>query len=219
MTKLILNTLYDFKYNLDDANSDNVIEEATVDLLMDGVENVKKMIDGIITNNNYQAQLGTLTSDQQAFQARIKELKQAMKSVRLTKSEGNMINISLWDCDPATTDFSTITGCTFSDNLKEKMKQFDDFCTYLSDLMNVENTSAIRKDNVKECTQFQKFKKTAYVYWFNTSFGHLDQIRVDLEKSFNGEHKYIKTSDGANIDTMWIPAQVERPEHSPTVLF
>ena len=85
--------------------------------------------------------------------------------------------------------------------------------------MNVENTSAIRKENVKECSQFQKFKKIAYVYWFNTSFGQLDQIRVDLEKSFHGEHKMIKTGDGANIDTMWIPANVERPELSPTIMF
>ena len=55
------------------------------------------MIESIIANNDRQRQLGTLATDQVSFQNKIEELKQSILSVRLTKEDGNTVNLSLWD--------------------------------------------------------------------------------------------------------------------------
>ena len=85
--------------------------------------------------------------------------------------------------------------------------------------MDIENSlTSNLPGSVKECTFYQKIKKKVYIYWFNKSFGHLDQVRVDLEKSYKGEQEFIKMTDGSQIDTMWIENQV-RDSNAPTVMF
>lgn len=62
--------------------------------------------------------------------------------------------------------------------------------------------------------------KTVYVYWFNTSYAHLDQVRVDLEASYKGQQEFIRMRDGARIDTMWIANESNNGNpNTPTVLF
>lgn len=69
----------------------------------------------------------------------------------------------------------------------------------------------------KECTFYTRLRRSFRVYWSDNWFGHLDQIRADLQHSFKGEQEFIKMKDGAIIDTMWIPN--EDSESSPTVIF
>ena len=220
MTKIIMSTVCNFRYTLEDTSQLATLDDGSAQMLMEGVSEIKKMIQSIITNNNRQHQLGTLTPDQEAFQHRIEDLKQAIVSIRLLKSGTNMINITLWDADAETHDIQTIIGCSYSENLKAKINELDDFCTYLSVTMDVEYTSTKNPNARKECTFFQSVRKTTYVYWFNTSYGHLDQVRVDLEKSYKGQQEFIKMKDSSVIDTMWIEnsANVGRRD-SPTVLF
>jgi hypothetical protein len=86
--------------------------------------------------------------------------------------------------------------------------------------MDVEYTPVKNQNANKDCTFFQNLKKKAYVYWFNTSYGHLDQIRVDFENSYKGQQEFVRMKDGGVIDTMWIPAEgYQRVNDTPTVMF
>lgn len=86
--------------------------------------------------------------------------------------------------------------------------------------MDVEYTSAKKAKSNKECTFWQNFKKTANIYWYNTSYGHLDQIRVDLEQSYKGLQDFILMKNGGIIDTMWIANEANKGNpHTPTVMF
>ena len=86
--------------------------------------------------------------------------------------------------------------------------------------MNIEYTASVNNSAVKDCTFYQDIKKTLYVYWFNTSYAHLDQIRVDFEMSYKGQQEFVRMKDDGIIDTMWIPAEgSDHVNDTPTVMF
>lgn len=99
MTRIIMVTVCNFKYTLEDTSFNRHLDSDSVEMVVDGVSEIKKMIQSIITNNKKQKLLGTLTTDQEVFQNKIEDLKQAISSIRLIRSDGNMINISLWEAD------------------------------------------------------------------------------------------------------------------------
>lgn len=147
------------KYVVEDAKDTGAIDENTVDQLIDAVDEIKKMIESILNNNNRQRQLGTITSHQEQFQSKIEDLKQNIVSLRVIKSEGNLTNISLWDCDSTTVELNTLLGSAFSDNVNIQLKKIEDFCNELSDVMNVENKNISTTESVKNCSFYQKLKK------------------------------------------------------------
>lgn len=110
---------------LEDTSQTPKITIDSAEMIVDEVAQTKKMIETFMTNYNRQNQLGTLTSDQEAFNHKVEDLKQSIVSIRLLKSTEKMINISLWDCNGQ--DINTIEGCCYSDNLNEKIKSLDDF--------------------------------------------------------------------------------------------
>ena len=93
MTKVIVTTVCNLRYTLEDTSHTPKITDDSAEMIMEEVAQVKKMIQSIITNNARQEQLGTLTQDQKNFLNRVQDLKQAIMSVRLVKSTDKMTNI------------------------------------------------------------------------------------------------------------------------------
>ena len=83
------------------------------------------------------------------------------------------------------------------------------------DIVYYPHTKALAQ--TKECTFIMRIRKSLKVYWSDQSFGHLDQIRADMQSSLKGEQIFVEMKDGAMIDTMWIPN--EDADESPTVMF
>jgi uncharacterized membrane protein YcgQ (UPF0703/DUF1980 family) len=126
MTRIIMNTVCNFRYTLEDTSQNPKLNEDTVYELMESFSEIKKMIESIFANNKRQKQLGTLTSDQEVFQSKLEDLKQSISSIRFTKQGNNMLNISIWDSDQEF-DEETLLGCRFSDNLKASISDLDGF--------------------------------------------------------------------------------------------
>jgi hypothetical protein len=97
MTRIIINTLCNLRYVLEDTSQTPKVTYDSAEMIVDEAAQTKKMIDTFMTNYNRQNQLGSLTSDQEAFHHKIEDLKQSVASIRLLKSTEKMINISLWD--------------------------------------------------------------------------------------------------------------------------
>jgi len=217
MTQIIMNTVCNLKYTLEDTKQEiNLNENNAIDLI-ESIIDVKKMIESIISNNRRQKQLKNLSVDQENFQLKLEDLKQSISSIRLLKPGSHMVNISIWEAEE--NEIETLVGCNYSDNFRTKIIEMDTFCTYLSDTMDIEYKTGRNINSKKECSFFQKYKKTFYIYWFNQSYGHLDQVRTDLEVSYNGQQEFLNTPDGAKLDTMWVQNEVNlaNPD-APTVL-
>ena len=72
-----------------------------------------------------------------------------------------------------------------------------------------------------------------YNWLFNTTFGNIDQMRIELESRFNGQQVWIKSYDNKNIDAMFIPSNLSteqidqfqispnthNPNNRPTIVF
>lgn len=58
-----------------------------------------------------------------------------------------------------------------------------------------------------------------YVYWKNESYGHLNQVRADLEISYKGEQQFINVNGGAILDTMWVESEKNQGKNNaPAVM-
>ena len=58
-----------------------------------------------------------------------------------------------------------------------------------------------------------------YVYWKNESYGHLNQVRADLEVSYKGQQQFINVSGGAILDTMWVESEKNQGKNNaPAVM-
>ena len=140
MTRIIMNTVCNLKYTLEDSSSNLTLSENNICELVDSITDVKKMIESIISNNDRQRQLKNLSSDQEAFQQKLEDLKHSISSIRLLKPGGNMINISIWEADES--EIEQLEGSNYSNNFRVKMTEIDSFCVYLSENMDIEYKSS-----------------------------------------------------------------------------
>ena len=125
MTRIILNTISNLKYTLEEANQEEKITESNAIDLMESISDIRKMIESISTNNSRQRNINNLSTDQQEFQNNLECLQQSISSLRLLKPGENMVNISIWDSNSI--PIETLTNCSFSDNFSTIISTLDTF--------------------------------------------------------------------------------------------
>jgi hypothetical protein len=197
MTRIMLHTILEFKYALEEIQ-DSTVQEENVETLVDNVHDLKKMIESLLLNNARQLQLGTLTKYQEEFQHKVEDLKQTIISIRTSGSSSESPN-SLWNCTWDEIEPDELVGCEITCNLHSKIQDLDEFCKHLGSISDIDHYSFKESSELKSESIYQKLKHKIFVYYFNSSHGTIDQARVELEKKFKGQQEFIKMKDGTNI--------------------
>lgn len=70
------------------------------------------------------------------------------------------------------------------------------------------------------------FSVKARAFLSSTSFGTIDQLRVEMETMYKGVHIILNTEDNKKIDCMFIPGYAQNPDHEgreefemPTIIY
>ena len=133
MAKVVINTFWNLIYALENASQRLPIVEEDAESIAEAIQETQKLIDSFKSNHSLQLRLKTLATDQEIFQSKLEDVQQVITSIRLMKYKPNMINIDLWKA----TKVKDIIGWSFSDNLKQKLTEIEEFCNWLSDRMDI----------------------------------------------------------------------------------
>ena len=201
MASSVIGQLLEQKYVLDLAASPQLDQEK-IALLIETNNETYSMILSIEYTLGRQRELGTITDDQEMLAEKIRALKEAFSTIYI---QTNNEQKTLWELGPIANAYNDSLN---SENFKvisvEMMKlcarACNDFCSSFPDLVpfsEVGNPPPI------------PLAATVKSFLSNTTFGTIDQLRVELETTYQGVQITLQGHDKKNIDCMWIPGNVD----------
>ena len=182
----------------------NTADRGKISLLIETNFATCQMIKSIEYTLSRQRELGTISDDQELLHDKIQALKESFDEIKL--AIGDEVR-TLWEIE----EIESIDNDLFQTGRLE-----------------VQNINAV-KDCVQLCTRFWEsfhdlvpfsdtgnptplsVKDKLKSFLSNTSFGTIDQLRVELETAYRGVQVTLESEDGKNIDWMWIPGIASDP--------
>lgn len=218
MAAQVIGQILEQRYALDLMTS-NVVEFEKISLLVETNYATYNMILSIEYTLSRQRELETITDDQESLSEKIEALKESFNNIIITLGEEKK---TLWElgqigdahCDLFTENEFIIDNIA---SVRSCVRTCTDFCGSFQDLVPFADNG--NPDPMPFTTMVKSFLS-------NTTFGSIDQLRVELETAYKGVQITLTSDDGKDIDCMFLPGLTEDESHEgreemelPTIIY
>ena len=182
----------------------SVADRGKISLLIETNYATWNMIKSLEYTLSRQRELGTISDDQELLHDKVQALKESFDEIKLeigeeVKTLWELGDIENTDNDQFSSNSQTIQNI---EAVKESVRLCTKFWESFHDLVPFSDTGNAAPLTLK--AQIKSFLS-------NTSFGTIDQLRVELETTYKGVQVTLESEDGKKIDWMWIPGLVSDP--------
>lgn len=192
MASKVINQILEQRYALEIAST-GAFDNYKISTLLETNHATYRMIESLEYTLQRQRELGTISDDQEHLSEKIQIIKDSFENIVLCFEHDQK---NLWDLGQLNINEDSLfeQNCQkfqSIDAVKESIKLCTYFCGSFQDLVLFSDSG--NPDPLSARTKIKSFLS-------NTTFGTIDQLRVELETTYRGVQVWLEADDGKKID-------------------